>query len=156
MEIGSGTLMAQALVTWPHQVSIGRQCIIEQGVYFKFDGIWCAGPRIVIGDRCFIGANCEFNIRLGFRLGDDSSIASGCKFIDHDHGIGGKRIDASSGREEPIEIGFNVWLGVNVIVLRGASIGEGSVVAAGGVVTRQIPPYEVWAGVPARKLRNCN
>src|SRR5687768_12131727 len=85
--IGAGTSMPPLLVTWPHQLSIGRRCILEPGVYFKFDGFWQPGPSIVIGDSTFIGRACEFNIRQSIRVGDRCLIASGCKFIDHDHDV---------------------------------------------------------------------
>jgi acetyltransferase-like isoleucine patch superfamily enzyme len=55
-------------------------------------------------------------------------------------------------RQKKIIIGENVWLGCNVAVLKGANIGDGAVVAAGAVVTKSIPPYEIWGGVPAKKI----
>lgn len=53
---------------------------------------------------------------------------------------------------EPLEIGNDVWIGSNVCVLRNVKIGDGAVVGAGAVVTHDIPPYEIWAGVPAKKI----
>jgi acetyltransferase-like isoleucine patch superfamily enzyme len=150
--IGAKTALPTVFMTWPHQVRLGERCIIEQGVYFKFDGIWSPGPSIVIDDRCFIGAFCEFNIRRHIRIGADSAIASGCKFIDHDHGITGQRLDETPGKEVPINLGRNVWLGVNVVVLKGVTIGDGAVVGAGAVVIKSIPAGEIWAGVPAVKI----
>lgn len=46
----------------------------------------------------------------------------------------------------------NVWLGANVVVLTGVTIGAGAVVAAGAVLTKPVPPFEIWGGVPARKI----
>ncbi len=54
----------------------------------------------------------------------------------------------------PIVIEDDVWLGANVTVLKGVTIGKGSIIAAGSIVTKDIPPCEVWGGVPARKLKN--
>jgi acetyltransferase-like isoleucine patch superfamily enzyme len=56
------------------------------------------------------------------------------------------------GIEKEIVIGSNVWIGCNVVVLKGVGIGNSAVVAAGAVVTKSIPPYEIWGGVPAKKL----
>lgn len=153
MQIGAGTVLPRIYVTWPHKVAIGAGGVIEPEVAFKWDGIWSPGRQLRIGDRCFIGRGCEFNVRVGLEIGDDSSIASGCKFVDHDHGIVGETIDAAPGREGAISIGRHVWLGANVIVLRGVTIGDGAVVAAGAVVTKSIAKHEIWAGVPARRLR---
>ena len=139
-------------MTWPHQVQIGKNCVLESEIYFKFDGIWCPGPSIVIGDNVFIGRGCEFNIRKRISVGRECAIASGCKFIDHDHGITGIMIDETLGAEEEIKIGDHVWLGCNVLVLKGVTIGNSAVVAAGAVVTKSIPHGEIWAGVPAKKI----
>lgn len=141
--------------TWPHQVAIGANCYLEEDIYFKFDGSWAPGPSIVIGNCTFIGRGCEFNIRTEIVIGADCLIGSGCKFIDHEHGMADREIPMKiqNGEEARIVIGRNVWLGVNVVVLKGVSIGEGSVVAAGSVVTKSIEPGEIWGGVPARLIR---
>jgi acetyltransferase-like isoleucine patch superfamily enzyme len=155
--IGRGTSVPSGRITWPHQLKIGANCVLEDDLYFKFDGIYCRGPAIVIGAHVFIGRGCEFNIRKGITVGDYGAIASGCKFVDHDHGITGDRIDETPGVESEIAIGAHVWLGCNAVVLKGVSIGSGAVVAAGAVVTRSIPAREIWAGVPARCIgvRGC-
>jgi acetyltransferase-like isoleucine patch superfamily enzyme len=125
---------------------------LESDIFFKFDGIWRPGPSIIVGDGVFIGRGCEFNIRRQIVIGQRCAIASGCKFIDHDHGVTGGGIDETSGIEGAIEVGNQVWLGCNVVVLKGVSIGANSVVGAGAVVTKNIPNGEIWAGIPARKI----
>jgi acetyltransferase-like isoleucine patch superfamily enzyme len=150
---GKGTIVPQMRITWPHQLKIGNGCKLEDDIFFKFDGIWSPGPSIVIGDRVFIGKGCEFNIRQPIRIGDDCLIASGCKFIDHDHGIvKDMNMNSQPGREKPILIESDVWLGVNVVVLKGVTLGTGAVIAAGAVVTKSVPPFEIWGGIPARKI----
>jgi acetyltransferase-like isoleucine patch superfamily enzyme len=153
LQVGRGTTLPQLSMTWPHQVRLGKNCMIESGSSFKFDGIWQTGPSIRIEDNVFIGAGCEFNIRSGIDIGNDSLIASGCKFIDHDHGIiTNELMRTQHGPEKPIKIGQDVWLGCNVIVLKGVEIGDGVIVAAGAVVTKSIVGNEIWGGVPARKI----
>ena len=153
MRIGSNTAMAVPDVSWPHQVSIGSGCILEKGISLKFDGIWKPGPSIVIGNHVFLGRDTEFNIRAGITVGSNSLIAGGCRFIDHDHGTSTHRlIRSQAGPESPIIIGEDVWLGADVIVLKGVVIHRGSVIAAGSVVTSDVPPGEIWAGIPARKI----
>jgi acetyltransferase-like isoleucine patch superfamily enzyme len=151
-KIGSQTVLPKTAMTWPHQVQIGSQCVLEPDIFLKFDGIWYPGPAIVIGDGVFIGRGCEFNIKKRITIGKGSAIASGCKFIDHDHGITGIRIEETPGAEAEIMIGDYVWLGCNVIVLKGVTIGSSAVVGAGAVVTKNIPSGEIWAGIPARKV----
>lgn len=153
MQVGVDTVLPKLFVTWPHQVKIGSHCTLEELISFKFDGIRKPGPCIRIEDHVFVGAGCEFNIRLGIDVGADSLLASGCRFIDHDHGIvQGILMRNQHGPEKAIKIGSNVWLGCNVVILKGVEIGDGAVVAAGAVVTKSILPNEIWGGVPAKKI----
>lgn len=107
----------------------------------------------IMGDNNYVGRDCEFNIGLRILIGDDCLIASGCKFIDSNHGIDKEKlIRLQKGSAKNIVIKNDVWLGSNVIVLQGVTINTGAVVAAGAVVTKDIPAFEIWGGVPARKI----
>ena len=153
MRVGRHTYLGRLAITWPHQVAVGTSCIVENDVCFKFDGIYRRGASIVIGNDCFIGRGVEFNIREGIRVGDGSFIASGCRFVDHDHGFSRScPIREQPGRDAPIEIGPDCWIAANVVVLKAVKIGQGAVVGAGAVVTKSVPPYEIWAGIPATKI----
>jgi len=152
-----GTRLPRIHVTWPHQVSFGSRCLLEHDSYFKFDGIWQPGPKLVFGDEVFIGTGCEFNIRQGITVGSHSLIASGCRFFDHDHGFSTRAFPISKqtdGAEARIIIEEDVWIGANVVVLKGVTIHRGAIIAAGSVVTKSIGSFEIWGGVPARKLRD--
>lgn len=155
MKVGKGTSLPFFHTTWPHQLRIGANCQLEPNIIYKYDGIWSKGPSILIGDNVFIGSGCEFNINTGITIHRDANIASGCKFIDHDHGIvAGIRIGAQPSVRASITIGEDVWLGVNVVVLKGVTIGTGAVVAAGAVVNKSIPENQIWGGVPAKFIKN--
>lgn len=152
-QIGKTWLRHPLHVTWPHRVLIGDDCQFERGVWLKVDGIYEEDLAIVIGDRVFCGQGVEFNVKELVTVGDDCLIASGCRFIDHDHGMAlATPMREQAGPVAPILLGRAVWLGVGVQVLKGVHIGDGAVVAAGGVVTRSIPANEIWGGVPARKM----
>lgn len=141
------------VMNWPHQIKIGEKNIIEEGTAFIFADQWRPGPSIVLGDRVFVGRSCEFNICGSISVGDDSLIASGCKFIDHNHGTALESpMNVQPNITSPIVLENNVWLGVNVVVLKGVTIGSGAIVGAGAVVTRSVPAGEIWAGIPARKI----
>jgi serine acetyltransferase len=153
MRIGSGTQIPRIAVTWPHQVAIGKNCILEEGIFFKYDGPWQPGPSIRIQDEVFIGTGCEFNICEGIDVGRGALIGSGCRFVDHDHGtVLGQPMRLQEGPQQAIVIGEDVWIGANAIVLKGVRIGDGAVVAASAIVTKSILPNEIWAGGPARKI----
>lgn len=153
VKIGKHTVVPKTSITWPHQVQIGNNCVLEPDIFFKYDGIWCPGPSIIIGNDVFIGRGCEFNIKSQVKIRDNSLIASGAKFIDHDHGIlSNALIRIQPGVESAIEIGSDCWIGVNAVVLKGVNIGDGAVIGAGAIVTKSVPPYEIWAGIPAKKI----
>lgn len=156
MHVGEGTCISAGFnVSWPQCITIGRKCFFEPNVTFKVDAPWSLEKRVVIGDEVFIGAGVELNIARHISIGNRALIASGCRFIDHNHGFEKSGpIRPQYGDVGAIEIGDDVWLGVNVVVLTGVNIGEGAVVGAGAVVTKNIPSNEVWAGIPARKINN--
>lgn len=151
--IGGGTRLPRTQVTWPHQVSIGRCCILQTDIFFNYDHYWTPGPSIVLGDRVFVGRGVEFNIQGRIDVGDDALIASGCTFVDHDHGT---CRDLMMNRQpndiNPIIVGAGAWIGARSVVLKGVKIGNGAVVGAGAVVVKPIPQYEIWAGNPARRI----
>ncbi len=151
--IGAGTRLPPCRAVWPHQVRIGRDCVLQPGIFFNYDHYWTPGPSIILGDRVFVGTGVEFNIQGRLEIGDDTLIASGCCFIDHDHG----RAEGEVHRHQPntiapIMIGRDVWIGARCVVLKGVQIGDRAVLGAGSVLTQSLPEGEVWAGVPARKL----
>ncbi|WP_417886307.1 acyltransferase [Zunongwangia sp.] len=156
LKVGNNTRLGKPSFTWPHQVSIGNNCLLEKNIFFRYDGVWSKGPSIIIKDNVYIGSNAEFNISDRIVIGENSLIASGCKFVDHDHGYKSLAIPIRIQPPEVknIVIKNNVWLGFNVIILKGVTIGEGAIVAAGSVVTKSIPDREIWGGIPAKNIRN--
>jgi serine acetyltransferase len=154
MHIGAQTNLGKnTSATWPHQVKLGSNCRLEHGIYFHYDGIYSKGPSICIGDNVFVGNNTEFNITDKITIGNDCLIAAGCCFVDHNHGTNTNKLMRNQpAPKEEIILEEDVWLGCNVVVLKGCTIGKGAVVAAGAVVTKSIPAYEIWGGIPARKI----
>lgn len=153
MKIGKGTFVPKCHFTWPHQVKLGNNCRLEHNIYFHYDGIYSKGPSICIGDNVFMGNNTEFNITDKITIGNDCLIAAGCKFIDHSHSFKyGELIKTQNSSKKSITIGSDVWLGCNVVVLQGVKIANGAIIAAGAVVTKSVAEYEIWAGVPAKKI----
>lgn len=153
MRIGSGTRIPEIFVTWPHQVLIGKNCTIEHNVFFKFDGPYKNGASIIIGDGSFIGSNVEFNVKEKVELGRHCLIGSGTRFIDHDHGTSlGELIQNQSCPTLPIHLEEDIWVGANALILKGVTIERGAIIAGGAVITKSIGAYEIWAGVPAKKI----
>lgn len=109
------------------------------------------GKNITIGKDVFINSGCHFQDQGGIAIGDGSLIGHNVVLatINHD-------LDPKNNRKNhyaPIQIGKHVWIGSNATVLAGVTIGDWSVVAAGAVVTKDVPPYTVVGGVPAKVLK---
>jgi acetyltransferase-like isoleucine patch superfamily enzyme len=110
-----------------------------------------------IGDDVFIGPYAVMSANgVRVSIGDDTVIGPQFCLMAGDHNFdlpGVPYRDAPLGRNEPIQIGRNVWIGARVTVLKGISIGDASVIGAGAVVTKDVPAFAVMTGTPARFLR---
>lgn len=109
------------------------------------------GKNITIGRDVFINSGCHFQDQGGIEIGDGTLIGHNVVLatINHD-------LDPKNNRKNhyaPITVGANVWIGSNATVLQGVTIGDWAVVAAGAVVTRDVPPFAVVGGVPAKVLK---
>ncbi|WAP50567.1 sugar O-acetyltransferase [Arthrobacter sp. ATA002] len=109
------------------------------------------GRNITLGKRVFINSGCRFQDQGGINIGDDCLIGHNAVLATLNHDLAPSR--RADMHPAPVTLGRNVWLGSNVTVLPGVSIGDNSVVAAGAVVTKDIPARSVAVGSPARVLR---
>ena len=108
-------------------------------------------PRgLVMDDRVSVGWFAEFDARGGIFIGHDTVIASHVKLITGSHDIDSPEFTADF---LPIHIGHHCWIGTGAIILQGVDIGDGAVVSAGAVVTKDVEPWTVVGGVPARVIR---
>lgn len=109
------------------------------------------GINTHIGRNVFLNSGCRFQDQGGIWIGDGSLIGHNAVLATLNHGLEpDKRHDLMAA---PIIIGKNVWLGANVTILQGVTIGDNAVIAAGAVVTRDVPANAVAGGVPAKVLR---
>lgn len=110
---------------------------------------------INIGDYCLIAPGVEITAAESITIGANTMIAAECSINDCDwHGLYNRTRPFRCTR--PVTLGNNVWLGARVIVCKGVTIGDNSVVGAGSVVTSDIPPNVVAAGNPARVVKELN
>lgn len=109
------------------------------------------GKNISIGKDVFINSGCHFQDQGGIRIGDRALIGHNVVLATINHAL-----DPGENRKNdyaPIKVGNHVWIGSNATVLPGVTIGDWSVVAAGAVVNRDVPPMTVVGGVPAKILK---
>lgn len=141
-------------------LSIGSRSIIESAVLYDR-----AGGSVRIGERTFVGAS-TLVCAEAIDIGDDVLVSWGCTIVDHNsHPLAWKNRNSDvgnwyEGRKDwthveraAVRIGDKAWIGFNVIILKGVHIGEGAIVGAGSVVTRDVPPFSIAAGNPARLIR---
>lgn len=116
----------------------------------------CHEGSLRIGDKVVFGRNNVVNAYLDISIGAASIIADMVYVTDFDHVFADldRPIKDQGIAKSPVRIGADVWLANKVSVVRGTVIGDGCVVAANAVVTRDLPPYSVAVGVPARVIRN--
>ena len=109
------------------------------------------GKNIKIGKDVFVNSGCCFQDQGGVTLGDGCLVGHNVVFatLDHDKRPG-RRGDMTAA---PIVVGKDVWIGAHATILKGVKIGDGAIVAAGAVVTRDVPPNTIAAGVPARVVK---
>ena len=139
---------------------IGDGSIVEGQLVAERDG-----AEIVIGNNTFVGGSQIISATC-VEVGDDTLISWGCNIVDHNsHSTewSKRKDDVRLWRRgqknwehvptDRVRIGNKCWLGLNVIVLKGVEIGEGSIVAAGSVVTKSVPAWTIVAGNPAVVIR---
>ncbi len=110
------------------------------------------GKNISVGKNVFIGSCCYFQDQGGVKIGDNVLVGHGTTFATLNHCF--EPENRSSMAPKPIVVGDRVWIGANVTILPGVTIGSNAVIAAGAVVTRDIPTDSVAAGVPAKVIKS--
>lgn len=109
------------------------------------------GKNITIGKNVFINSGCHFQDQGGITIGESSMIGHNVVLATINHDLEPK--NDRKNHYAPIRIGNHVWIGSNAVVLPGVSIGDWAVVAAGAVVTKNVLPYTVVGGVPAKVIK---
>jgi len=147
---------------WLRAVSIPRQwsditirdnCSFDDGVVLLASGARRRG-KLVIGPGTYVNRYTIFDAHQQLHVGRDVMIGPHCYFTDADHGMSpGASVKSQPMRHAPLVIEDEAWIGAHVTVLPGVRIGRGAVVAAGSVVTRDVPPLSIVGGVPARLMR---
>lgn len=159
-------------------ITFGANCNLGPGVKIYTNSNWCVGEGVtissncalharepglngvfIIGDHSYIGDNTIIDLTDKVEIGNDIAIGPNCTLYTHDHDYKNtKEKPAWQGqlKTSPIKIEDGAWIGSNVTLLPGVSIGKNAVVASGAVVTRSVKEYTTVAGVPARNIKSAD
>jgi acetyltransferase-like isoleucine patch superfamily enzyme len=147
------TLYEPVLILRPEVVTIGRNARIDS--FVKIEG----GQGVTIGEYTHVASFAHLNVGGGLlRIGAHVGIASGAKIGSGGNTPDGVSMSASSPVELQVIVRKTTTIGdfaavlMNAVVLGGVTVGEGAIVAAGAVVTTDVPAWEIWGGVPARRI----
>jgi len=153
-----------------HEVIIGNQCLLGVCIYLE-----TPEAKVIIGDRVYMG-NSSIITKTSITLGNDIMVAWGVTFYDHDsHSLDYKNRDIDIKQtyldyinekgnylknkkwdvvnSKPIRIEDHAWIGAEAMILKGVTIGEGAIIGARSVVTKDVPPYCIVAGNPAKVVK---
>lgn len=132
------------------RILVGEECIIDSFVKIKPAG---GLGDVVIGCRCYINSGCVFYSGNGIKIGNDVLIAANCTLAPVNHSFQCRDILIREQGFAPSRGGIliedDVWIGANSVLLDGAIVRRGCVVAAGSLVRGELPPYSVCQGIPA-------
>lgn len=169
--LGSRRVLAQFAAGFPSQafsrsrtavlrasgMHIGTGSQIQGALHVTADN-WSDNPcrQIWIGDFTMVSGNLHCDVGAPIRIGNRVRIGHGVTLLTVDHQVGSEDMRSGKRKYGPIEIGDGAWLASCVLVLPGVVIGAGAIVAAGSVVTRDVPANTLVLGTPARVSRSLN
>jgi acetyltransferase-like isoleucine patch superfamily enzyme len=136
-------------------IRIRQKNLIRCGKGTYFGNSVKIGPgKVSIGNYSFIGPECW--LQSNTEIGNYVMLAGRVAIVGGDHRIdvpGLPAINAGRDVNKQVIIEDDVWIGYGAIIMHGVKIGEGAVIAAGAVVTKEVPPYSIYGGVPASEIR---
>ena len=154
VQVDSTVTLAESAVVeirYGGEINIGAFTELLDGVL-----ILSYGGKISIGSKCSINAYTIIYGHGGVTIGNDVLIAGHCMIIPNNHNYKNKHVAIrdQGATSKGIIIEDDVWIGHGCSILDGIIIGKGAVIAAGSVVNRSVEPYTIYAGVPAKKVKD--
>ncbi|HLG12638.1 MAG TPA: DapH/DapD/GlmU-related protein [Dehalococcoidia bacterium] len=120
----------------------------------SFTGGRDVGRLLTIGSGCWFNVRCRLDVHAEITIGDQVRFGQEVLVLTHTHFIGPAQRRAGALQAKPVQIGNGVWLGARVTVLPGVTIGDGAIVAAGSMVTQDVPANTLVGGVPAKTMKD--
>ena len=153
-------LKGEKYIQLGNRVSIGKYVKLTAWDSFNSsEGKQHFTPEIIIGNNCSIGDNAHITAINSIKLGNNVLLGTKVLITDNGHGTVEERFSDVAPNKRPLYskgpviIEDNVWIGEKASIMPGVTIGKGSIIAANSVVTKDIPPYSVVAGIPAKIIK---
>ncbi|AFZ44934.1 hypothetical protein PCC7418_2802 [Halothece sp. PCC 7418] len=135
-------------------IELEAGCALDRGVVLLSSGDISTQPKIYIGTGTYINRGTFLDAAESITIGHNCAIGPGCYITDHDHGIDPNLPPLEQALiSQPTQIRDRAWIGANVTILKGVTIGEQAVIGAGSVVTKNIPDGAIAVGVPATVIK---
>ncbi len=135
------------LAYWRSRMQVGRDVELKRGLCVS------KPENITLGDHVSIGPNVTLQAHAPITVGTYTLIGAGTIIVTANHDLDERGLRMRRIIEGPVRIGSSCWLGAGVIVLPGVTIGDGTMVGAGSVVTRDLAPDMICVGAPAKPVR---
>ena len=126
---------------------VGKNCVVEQPIFCTY------GYNTTVGDNFFMNVNGKLMDSGKITIGNNVFIAPNASIITEEHAMDVENRIAGLEYTHPVTIGDNVWICTGAIILPGVTIGNDSVIGAGSVVTKDIPPKSLAVGNPCKVIR---
>jgi acetyltransferase-like isoleucine patch superfamily enzyme len=147
---------------WIRQIEIPRDFHSISLTHCSLDRVvlLCSGPdsdqiKLRIDRGVYVNRRTFFDVIELLTVGEETAIGPGCYITDHDHGLDPSTAPLQQPMvSKPTHIGKHVWIGANVVILKGVTIGDRTIIGAGSVVTKSLPADVIAAGVPAQVIRS--
>jgi len=157
IDLGMDVQVAETAKIYPSTKG-SRIVIGSHSEIYDYVVIRCVGGSgdILIGEHCYFNPGCVLYSGNGISMGNYVLLAPGVKVAPTNHAFESREVPIRCQGFMPskggVVIDDDVWVGANAVLLDGARIERGAVIAAGAVVNGKVPAYEIWGGVPARKI----
>jgi acetyltransferase-like isoleucine patch superfamily enzyme len=148
--------MRQIEIPRNHQdITIDSPSALDRGVVLLCSGDIASPVKIHIGANTYINRHTFLDAIESLTIGQHCAIGPGCYITDHDHGTDLNLTPLGQPMvAKPTKIGDRVWIGANVTILKGVTIGDDAIVGAGSVVTKDIPARTIAVGTPAKVIKS--
>lgn len=156
--------MGKVFLNDPHKIQLGVNNNFGDNMYLTAWSQFSVKPNAIlikIGNSCDFGAFNHITATNQVIIGDNCLTGKWVTISDNDHGetsieyLKKRPQDREVVSKGPVIIGKNVWIGDKATILAGVKIGDGAVIAANAVVTKDVPAYTVVAGIPAKVIKSC-